>query len=786
MRMRKLKRAAAGLLAGLMLVTAAGCGDGGENSVWDPEIGGATEQEEADAAAKGRFIETLKETPDGVSSIEDMVRLADGSAAFLNPDTGELYTSKDNGDHWEARELPALADTVANESNEVTSMAVAPDGGVFFSYVDWGAKQEGSVNEIYHYIDKDGNDSEIPLSDASGTFTFYLSEAKFTSERKLTAFMNGGPAYEIDLDAASVAQMDLPYVFAGDGVEASGPTSMFVAGDYVLSEDFLYQVSAKASVEDAALCDFVGEASKGYRGMAACFDEAENMMYVASADGFYSHVLGGSMMEKLLDSGMSNLGDPTKQVVSVLKNEDGSFLMAYDDGEIDLYTYDKDATSAPSRQITVYSLRQNLLVSKAVSMFRKSHPDVFVKQEVGIAGDYGVTEEDAVKNLNTKLLSDEGPDLLILDDMPVDSYIEKRMLLDLDETVKDLERSGHYFSNILRAYQSDNGLYAAPFRFRIPVIAGAKERVEGFSGGMASLADEVKKAREDLLNADTVLGSYTAEELLKRLYMAGADALLDSGGKDGGSSEKKLDRDAVKVFLEKAVEIYEAEQKNLTDEKLRQHEEGMNWRINYDLVADVENFRVNASGLFEFVSGQQALILAKLSGMTDLQMIEALSENKEGSAYELLAGTEGGLFSPNGIIGINANTKQQELATDFLRELLGTDVQKADLDTGFPVNADAYDKFTETSNPESTIGFSAAEVSEDGTSQPVHFTAKWPGEEAVARLKEKIGKLDIPTLSDGAVYRAVLEAGTKVLEGDMGIEEGCDAIASKIELYLAE
>ena len=114
-------------------------------------------------------------------------------------------------------------------------------------------------------------------------------------------------------------------------------------------------------------------------------------MYVAAADGLYGHVIGGSIMEKLIDGEMSNLGDPTKNVVSVLKNEDNSFLMAYDDGEIDLYTFDKDVPAVPTKQITVYSLNQNILVSKAVSMFRKSQPEVFFKHEVAISGDYGIT-----------------------------------------------------------------------------------------------------------------------------------------------------------------------------------------------------------------------------------------------------------------------------------------------------------------------------------------------------------------------------------------------------------
>lgn len=783
-----LKRAAAWLLTGVLMIGIVGCGSGGgENMDSASNSLHSTEEGEMEVA-KGRYVETLKETPDGVSSIEDMVRLSDGSVAFINPASGDLYTSKDNGDTWEMKEVPALALVLSNEENEVTSTAIAPDGGVFFSYVNWGSEQGDKVTELYHYIDKDGNDSEITLTDASGSYNFYLSEAKFTEERKLTAFMNGGMAYQIDLDANTITPMDLPDTVSVGDVVTVGSENMYAAGDYVLSEEWLFQVSAQAAVEDTVLCDYIKEATQGYHGIAASFEGDANTIYVAAADGLYSHVIGGSVMEKLIDGGMSNLGDPTKNVTAVLKNEDNSFLMAYDDGEIDLYTYDKDVPIVPTQQITVYSLKQNSLISKAVSMFRKSHPDVFVKQEVGVSGDYGVTEEDAIRNLNTKLLAGEGPDILLLDNMPMDSYIEKNMLADLEDTIGELEKSNEFFSNILRAYQTEDGLYAVPFRFQIPVIVAQKGTVESVSG-ITSFAEIVKKAREELPNADTVMGTYTAEELLKQLYMVGSDALLYLSGSDTSKADKHLDKDAIKNYLTQANEIYQAEQKNITAEKLKQHTESLAWQEENGLMETVENLRVDTGGIFEMISKNQSFILAKLNGMTDMQMALGGPEGQEdkGMDYKIFSGTEGKLFVPNGIIGMSEKTKEKELAVSFIKELLGVEVQKADLDNGFPVNADAYDKFTESLYPGSSYGFSAATVSEDGqSSEPVHFSASWPSKEAIAKLKKEIGELTIPTLSDGVVYSAVLENGIKVLEGDMSVDEGCDAIVQKIELYLAE
>ena len=788
--MRRLwKCAAAWLLTGAFVMGAAGCGSGGKTDLADMDSGGLDTADESDKeAAKGRYVEILKETPDGVNAIEEMVRLSDGSVAFINPSSGDLHTSADNGDSWETKEIPVLAELLSNEKIDITSMAIAPDGGIFFSYVDWGSAQGDGVGEIYYYIDKDGNAAEISLTDETGSYNFYLSEAKFIGERQLTAFMNGGNAYQIDLDTNAITPMSLPETVETGDVTMSGLGHMFTAGDYVMSDEWLYQISAKATVEDLTLCDYLKEAFKDNRGIAVCFDSGDQTMYLASADGLYSHVVGGSVMEKLLDGGMSNLSDPTKNVVSILKNGDNSFLMAYDDGEIDLYQYDKDVPSVPTQQITVYSLEQNMLISKAVSIFRKNHPDVFVKQEIGISGDYGMTREDAIQNLNTKLLAGEGPDILLLDQMPMDSYIEKGMLANLEEVIGELEKSNQFFSNILRAYQTDSGLYAVPFRYQIPVLVAQKGKADEISG-ISSLTGIVKKAREDLPNATTVLGKYTAEELLNRLFLAGSDSFLVYSGTDGEAPEKKLDEGAVKHFLEQASEIYQAEQQNITEEKLNNHNKSLTWYGESGIQSPLETLRVDTGSLFDVVSGNQSFILGKLSGMTDVQM--ALGgpdgEPEKGMSYKIIGGAEGKLFTPNGIAGINEKTKEKELALSFLAELLSEETQKADLDNGFPVNADAYDKFTETLYPDHSYGFSAATVSENGEeSGTVHFSAQWPSEEEIAALKEQISGLEIPSLSDSVVLSAVMENGIKVLEGDMGVEEGCDAIVQKIELYLAE
>ena len=55
----------------------------------------------------------------------------------------------------------------------------------------------------------------------------------------------------------------------------------------------------------------------------------------------------------------------------------------------------------------------------------------------------GITREDALKKLNTELLSGSGPDVLILDKMPYDSYMEKYNQI-YGEKIDEIRNGGYH------------------------------------------------------------------------------------------------------------------------------------------------------------------------------------------------------------------------------------------------------------------------------------------------------------------------------------------------------
>lgn len=84
-----------------------------------------------------------------------------------------------------------------------------------------------------------------------------------------------------------------------------------------------------------------------------------------------------------------------------------------------------------------------------------------------------MTASDALRTLNTNIMAGKGPDVLILDGMPIDSYIEKGMLADLSGLLDEIEQSDGLFENIARAYEKNGQVNAVPTGFQVPILRGA-------------------------------------------------------------------------------------------------------------------------------------------------------------------------------------------------------------------------------------------------------------------------------------------------------------------------
>lgn len=773
---KKIRQWMAGFLALILTVLTAGCAvpDGTDAGV--PGKNGnkaAGSNVENTSQAKGRYIETQLETPKDFTGLGTMRRLSDGSLVIVDTYNGMKSSSKDNGKSWKTKEIKEMKKLTNGVEAEITSAAVAADGAVFFSYILWEKKVEGKTYpEKYVYQKPDGTTTEFELGIEK--YHASLTSSIFSSDGRLFAATNSSKVYEIDYKKKTCKE-----IFS---FESQGEASFGFNGGMLLATDgkkvYFYDLaSGEMKADDETINDYVAKQSEKRFGTVICGAKNgtdDQTVYIAGCEGIAGHAVGGSVMERLADGAITSLGDPSKPPVEMLHNEDGSFLILYRDGELDSYVYDAEASVVPEQQITIYGLYDNETVRHAISMFRKKKKEVFVRFEVGVSGENGVTESDAIKNLNTKLLAGDGPDLILLDGMPMDSYEEKGMLADCSDVVQELEGKEHLFDSIAKGFQSDQGLFAIPFRIKIPLLIGKSSTVSGVTD-LASLADMAEKQAGQPDVTETVLGTYTAEELLEKMYLLSADSW--------SNEEKTIDREKLKEFLAQAKRLYEADQKNLDSGEKKRHEEGIEeYKKYYKDEKKVTQIMQSASRVFEQLRKTQVVTAGYLTTMMDFQQVASVNQKIGGQTFQAWNGQCQDVFCPTGTVGIAATSKNTELAKEFVRALLGKDVQAKDLSDGFPVNADAFKEFTKNPYPDSSM----TTRGEDKDGNTVKLDISWPGQTEIDQLKKIIESRKMPVMAQSEWRNEVVSIGAKALTGEKGVEESVEEIVQKISLHLQE
>lgn len=147
-----------------------------------------------------------------------------------------------------------------------------------------------------------------------------------------------------------------------------------------------------------------------------------------------------------------------------------------------------EQTKKEDAVLRLYTLKENENLCQSAKLFMEKYPKYPVVIEVGISEEDGKTVSDAIRSLNTEIMAGNGPDIILMDGLPIEDYIEKGVLEDLSDVVKGVKTNGEeFFENVLSSYEKGENLYAVPSRFSVPIIIGKEgavtpDEVTGLSG----------------------------------------------------------------------------------------------------------------------------------------------------------------------------------------------------------------------------------------------------------------------------------------------------------------
>lgn len=762
----RVRRLFAAWLAAVMMIGTAGCAGvtGGEagssgGAMQDGAAGAAGTEalsagqaEESAVAAMGRYMESGIVLPEGASSTgRTWTFLEDGSLAYFDPSAGLFQTQGKNIQWQMVRGSDAFA---AAQEGYVTNSAVAPNGAVAFCRMSFvGEEKESQVKVLYY-----GPEGEVVEIEGDLGENDWFCRVAFGRDSRLYAASLRGQVCEIDWQNKVVKKLFLA---------AEGPEMLAFSGKRLLALENdrveIYDLEQGFVVDsDAVLNDFCAENLSGKLGnMSDCLGGyliggEEGTVYLAYSGGIYRHVLGGTVMEQVVDGDFSTFGDPSQGICAVLLTQDGEFLLLTTKEEGVRFTYDPNEPSVPENFLTVYSLREDYgEMRQVISMFQNEHPDVNVRCEIGIPDDSAVTLTDALKNLNVELMSGKGPDVLVLDGLDASVYMEKGQLLDLTDILDGL--SDEVFINIAGAYRTQEGTYAIPATFSMPLICGKAEDVSRVSD-LAALADLAEELAADTGGA-TVTGNVTPEQELKRLMAVCSPAWL---------SGTELNAEALEEFLRQAKRIYEADMTAASPEAVELYSTHI---ANDDVGNSAVYMMLGISGICYGIADDM---------LGDIGALDYFLKEGEEYSFDAWAGQAGKGFVPEYKLAVTAGSSHAELAKDFVRSALSQKVQNQAFGNLFPVNRASFEKQCEWN--ECSVGGSFMMH----TGEETMFYITYPQEKAVGRIKNLVEGLDHCLEGNSVLEEAVMKYGAEVLLGYESVEEGVENISRAVSIYLAE
>lgn len=710
-----------------------------------------------EAAALGRYIETEHTLPEKIQYICGIHQNKKGELELLATTKDYKivnYISKDNGITWVQKDFSkaekfimdkeyALSGTAWDKNDRLylcMSVYEDKDGNYAFKEDKIGFVDETGEVEILDYSltwDELGGVgvNDMKITD-NGDFiirrTFSLTHVNGKTGKILNDYKSPDNEYG-EIDDYSIFEDTLTFS--------------------VLNTIYSYDLASKEKLGNFSPETYKAPKesnvsySNEYRDTLLVTYDTEGTLYYMNQSGLYRCMNNNTMFEKVIDGDLTSFGIPSIKQQQFFIDGDKFIFLNSNNETAGLMYFEFDATvpTLPSTELSIYSLYENQTLRQSIGMFARSHPDVHITLEIGVSE--GVrTEEDERKRLTTSLIAGEGPDIILMDSLPLTSFEQKALLLDLSETLDSQIKEDLLLSNIALAYQKeDKSTYTVPARFQVPMILGSVNAVDSIH----SLSDlrqwltDNKDSYESPLNSN----SYGTEALLRQFYTVCASSLISEDG--------SFSKEALSSFLEDI---------KLIDSLDKSKEEKSYGEPSFDFGALPWMQKTIA-----FDIGNVNFFEATYAPYT------ALLERKDGKVSSLFGQN---IFIPSTLLSVNAQTDQKELALSFIEFTLSEQVLTQNFYNGMPVSKQAFLNWEEKTKEKEYYSFY-------GTGE-INLQIQYPTEEFCNDISDQLQALSVRSQADNTILSILLEETKSYFNDKTTLEHAVQIIVDKINTYLSE
>lgn len=705
-------------------------------------VTGCKKNDSADNMSKGGYVEEEMDENLQVYSLSEFC-LIDGKISIFDTGANEKYCLSED-----RKSFLKGSDVIMKESDY--DIIAASDAGYLMRLFSDSSKEVS-----YYFIDTKEEKNKLNVSG-------YIGSAEFSSDGKLFV-TNDGKLNVVSLTNYSVK----PVMSVGFETKV-----MDIIGDNIIIVDengtHMYDYKNEKEMDvPQILSDFFSERNGSQNDDIITFDMCSgenNSIYIACSEGIFRYVMNGNQIEQLIDGTVCSLGDPSLELSSIIYSEDDTIYAAFKDGKILKYRYDPDLVTKVSSVLTIYSLEKNDTLSQTIRNFATSNRNIKIDYQVGMRN--GITYDDAMKDLTTQILSGNAPDVIMLDGIDIDNYIDKNMLADLSESEEIWNPNGTLLDNVAKWNKKSDSIYSVACRFRIPAVGIHSEEVETIKC-LEDIADKVEEYREKYDDPYPIIYVESPEAAIKLgLIYEGNDVIGNSG----------FNKDKLAEMFDSCERIYNNSQNQSNPIRYSMHSQ------------DIENEYIFATRVNATLLDDHTLALGTINTFdSDLNMITSIDTLSVPSDIEVRygIGDNNNLFIPTCNLGIIEAGKNKDAAVKFIATVLGVENQKINHNDGFPVNTDTLEWFYNKNKDVNNNVFNFECISMNGNREAT-MNLEWMTNTEVEAFDNYIHNLNEPVIMDIVTETIIVDAGVKCVEGSMFPTEAANEVIRQLDLRMKE
>ena len=801
--MKKFKRVLSLILAGGLIFLAA-CGNASNGSDGNGGADGSNGTDSGSVAsgisAQGRYMEIDISPP--IDGRFTSFLGANGEIICFDTGLTVRYESVDNGETWASSPGP-----FAGSENPYffTASTLLPDGNILAFAFDEGL----------FTITPDGSVTPYPMSDvneaiSNGEMVNVGLLQYLGSDRLLMAYtISSGAVFHSEVFAGDDDDDDENSDF-DDNSDADSETEEIQETSYVSnsfaqwdSKTLLINIATGEIINDLSVVGAVAAVSSDthlflmdHNDIVTVYDLHDgshsgepDISFIGDASGRMNEsvrILGGfggsqllalrsdgalySMMEgdllraepdgsltTVLDRSAYAIGTPRNTVDSIFVLDDDSVaLNIISNGQSNTlykYVWDENATLNTDKTLTIWSLEDNSFVRAAIAEMRKKHPDATLIYDVALDGAGAMSAADAIRNLNTRLLGGDAPDVMILDGMPIESYVDRGMMLELSELI-DVE---DVYGNLLSSFINNESLYSLPMQLTMPVLMGSSDALR-MAQTLEELVDVIISGHVAEMDIERHMDPFATDEDRQRseIYFSDLKELYEFlwvSAAPGIVNNNNLDSNALRHYLEtvKAISGKLGLADDSDDEKMI---------FGTAMITDGSSMETLQGSLTQFFMNQTNYAVFMARNL----MILRMAMERADSDITMFPGFAPGVWQPSTITGISADTENPEFAAEFMQIMLSKEVQHLNYGTGLPVTHSGMDAQMEFA-------------------KELHTGSE---EEFTIDVDSIISQLQTVSLVDAVLVEMIWDSVERFCKGVTDIEGAVSEIEQNIKTYLAE